>query len=88
MAAGRPVVGSTVGAMPELLAGAGAVVDPGDAGQLAEALIGYLSDPERARHDGAAGRARYLRSHSPAIAVQRLAAFYRTGARAKARARS
>jgi glycosyltransferase involved in cell wall biosynthesis len=88
MAAGRPVVGSTVGAMPELLAGAGAVVDPGDAGQLAEALIGYLRDPERARHDGAAGRARYLRSHSPAIAVQRLAAFYRTGARAKARARS
>ncbi len=79
MAAGRPVVGSTVGAMPRLLAGAGAVVDPGDAGQLADALIGYLRDPDRARHDGAAGRARYLQSHSPAVALQRLAAFYRTG---------
>jgi glycosyltransferase involved in cell wall biosynthesis len=80
MAAGRPVVGSTVGAMPRLLAGAGAVVDPGDAAQLADALSGYLRDPQRARHDGAAGRARYLRSHSPAVALQRLADFYRTGA--------
>nr|WP_296065466.1 glycosyltransferase family 4 protein [uncultured Actinoplanes sp.] len=80
MAAGRPVVGSTVGAMPRLLAGAGAVVEPGDADRLADALIGYLRDPERAGHDGAAGRARYLRSHSPGVALERLAAFYRTGA--------
>lgn len=81
MAAARPVVGSTVGAMPHLLAGVGTVVDPGDAGRLADALIGYLRDPERARRDGAAGRAEYLRSHSPEVAMQRLAAFYRTGKR-------
>jgi glycosyltransferase involved in cell wall biosynthesis len=65
--------------MPRLLAGAGAVVDPGDADQLADALIGYLRDRDRARHDGAAGRARYLESHSPAVALQGLAAFYRSG---------
>jgi glycosyltransferase involved in cell wall biosynthesis len=81
MAAARPVVGSTVGAMPHLLAGVGTVVDPGDAGRLADALIGYLRDPERARRDGAAGRAAYLRSHSPEVSMQRLAAFYRTGVR-------
>ncbi|WP_127501035.1 glycosyltransferase family 4 protein [Actinoplanes solisilvae] len=81
MAAARPVVGSTVGAMPHLLAGVGTVVDPGDAERLADALIAYLCDPERARRDGAAGRAEYLRSHSPEVTMQRLAAFYRTGAR-------
>lgn len=85
MAAGRPVVGSAVGAMPRLLAGAGAVVEPGDAGQLADALIGYLRDPQRARLDGAAGRIQYLRSHSPSVALRRLADFYRTGAPGEAR---
>jgi glycosyltransferase involved in cell wall biosynthesis len=76
MAAGRPVVGTAVGAMPGMLAGAGVVVTPGDATTLADALIGYLRDPARAEHDGAAGRAHYLRTHSGAATLDRVAAFY------------
>jgi glycosyltransferase involved in cell wall biosynthesis len=76
MAAGRPVVGTTVGAMPEMLAGAGLVVEPEDAGQLAAALTGYLCDPGRADHDGTAGRERYLLLHSPATTLRLLAHFY------------
>ena len=79
MAAARPVVGSAVGAMPEMLTGAGLVVVPGDAGQLADALVGYLGDPARADRDGAAGRARYLRQHSPEATLRRRAAFYGVG---------
>jgi glycosyltransferase involved in cell wall biosynthesis len=76
MAAGRPVVGTTVGAMPEMLAGAGLVVAPGDAGLLADALVAYLRDSDRADRDGAAGRVRYVGRHSPATALRRLTAFY------------
>lgn len=76
MAAGRPVVGTTVGAMPQMLRGAGLVVQPGAADRLAEALVAYLSDRDRADRDGAVGRARYLRGHSPETTVQDLAAFY------------
>lgn len=77
MAAGRPVVGTTVGAMPDMLAGAGRVVPPGDADQLAGALTAYLGDPVRADREGAAGRARYRQSHSAEATLDRLADFYR-----------
>ncbi|GAA0816576.1 hypothetical protein Sya03_42670 [Spirilliplanes yamanashiensis] len=76
MAAGRPVVGTAVGAMPGMLAGAGRVVQPGDAAALAAALVAYLADPAAAGRDGAAGRERYLRDHSPAAAAHHLGVFY------------
>jgi glycosyltransferase involved in cell wall biosynthesis len=49
LALGRPIVASRVGGFAEVVEahGAGAVVPPGDADALAEALIAMLRDPER-----------------------------------------
>jgi glycogen(starch) synthase len=58
MASGRPVVCSSSTGTAELVAGssAGAVVPPGDAPRLAQALLPYVLDPAYARDAGAAGR--------------------------------
>ncbi len=63
MAAGRPVVASSVGGIPDLIEDGvtGLLVPPGDAGALAEALAGLLLDPEKAETLGRAGRARWER---------------------------
>ena len=58
MAAGLPVVSTGVGAIPELLDGAGVIVPPGDAGRLAAELGRLGSDPELRRRLGEAGRRR------------------------------
>jgi glycosyltransferase involved in cell wall biosynthesis len=44
MASGVPVIGSTCGAIPEVIGDAGLVVPEGDAGALADALRRMLSD--------------------------------------------
>jgi glycogen(starch) synthase len=58
MACGRPLVCSSRTGVAELVAGSGAgtVVPPGSADQLARALLPYLLDPEVARATGARGR--------------------------------
>jgi glycosyltransferase involved in cell wall biosynthesis len=60
MSAGIPVIASSRGSLPEVLGGAGALIDPGDAGALAQAL-------ERAIRDDAwslqAARAGLERAH-------------------------
>jgi glycosyltransferase involved in cell wall biosynthesis len=49
MSAGRPVIATAVGCVPELLSGGGGVlVPPGDVGALAEAMSGLAGAPERA----------------------------------------
>jgi glycosyltransferase involved in cell wall biosynthesis len=60
MAAGLPVVASDVGGVSELVLDGetGILVRPGDPDRLAEALGGLLSDPDRRRLLGEAGRAR------------------------------
>jgi glycosyltransferase involved in cell wall biosynthesis len=71
MAAGLPVAGSRVGALPELLE-EGAMAPPGDARALAEAIERVRGDPlagERAR-----ARARVL--CSPELVARRLAKIY------------
>lgn len=64
MSAGLPVVGTTVGDIPAVIAlyGAGVVVPPRDAGALAAALTDVMSDPDRYRAmcDAAARTARDL----------------------------
>jgi len=56
---GRAVVGSRVGGIPDLVTDGetGLLVEPGEAGRLADALVRLLSDRELAERMGAAARA-------------------------------
>ncbi len=58
MAAGRPVVATSVGVVPELVrdGGSGLLVPPRDAAALGSALSSLLTDPARARRMGEEGR--------------------------------
>jgi glycosyltransferase involved in cell wall biosynthesis len=78
MAAGRAVVASSTGGIPEVVAEGetGLLVPPGDAQALAGAVISLLHNPERRRRMGAAGRQRALASFSLARAVSCLEALY------------
>lgn len=58
MAAGRPVVGTALPGIVEVIEGCGSLVNPPDAEQLAAALKPYLQDPQLAARTGAKGRAR------------------------------
>lgn len=60
MAAGRAVVASRVGGIPEIVqdGSTGTLVPPGDAGALARAVVDLLRDPARAAALGRAGRKR------------------------------
>jgi glycosyltransferase involved in cell wall biosynthesis len=58
MAAGRPVVSTAVGGVPDIVAaGASGLLSPsGDAAGLAQAIVALLRDPDRRRAMGLAGR--------------------------------
>lgn len=66
MAAGRPVVATEVGVVPELVAGGttGVLVPPGDADALARGILAVLADPETAARMGRAGRERAVETFS------------------------
>ncbi len=66
MAAGRPVVATEVGVVPELVAGGttGVLVPPGDADALARGILAVLSNPETAARMGRAGRERAVETFS------------------------
>jgi glycosyltransferase involved in cell wall biosynthesis len=71
MACGLPVIGSTSGFIPELIAatGGGVVVPEGNIEALAEAILGMAGDDVRRRQLGLAGRAGVEAHYSiPAIA--------------------
>jgi len=55
--AGRPLVATAVGGLPELVDGAAALVPPGDAAALAAAVTALLDDPARAAASAARGQA-------------------------------
>ncbi|HWT22764.1 MAG TPA: glycosyltransferase family 1 protein, partial [Solirubrobacteraceae bacterium] len=59
MACGTPVVATTAGSLPEVLADAAPLVDPDDHAGLAEAATRVLADPEPWRARGLAHAARY-----------------------------
>jgi glycosyltransferase involved in cell wall biosynthesis len=85
MAAGLPVIGSTAGAIPEVLGPAAvALVDPDSAGALATAVAGALADPPARNDARAAGigevRTRLSLEHS----VRRLRDVYANVAAARA----
>jgi glycosyltransferase involved in cell wall biosynthesis len=78
MAMAKPVVATNVGGLPESVAGGetGLIVPAGDADALAEALVALLSDRERARVMGEAGRQRALTTFDRGPIVDRIIALY------------
>jgi glycosyltransferase involved in cell wall biosynthesis len=78
MAAGLPVVATTVGGTPELVVDGetGRLAPPGSPGMLAVAIRELLADPVRARAMGEAGRRRVAESFSVARMVREHEALY------------
>jgi glycosyltransferase involved in cell wall biosynthesis len=78
MAAGVPVVGTTIGAVPDLIRDGveGRVVEPGDVEQLASALAELIGDPALRTRMAAAARRRAEEAHSLPRLSRRLADLY------------
>jgi len=66
MSAGKPVIGSRIGGIPELIDHErnGLLFEPGNSDQLADCLKRLMSDSESARRMGKAGREKTLRLYS------------------------
>jgi glycosyltransferase involved in cell wall biosynthesis len=78
MACGTPVIATTAGAFPEVIADGetGVLVQPGDARALADAIASLLSDPARRASLGAAGVRRIEEQFSWRVCAERTAALY------------
>jgi len=74
MAAGLPVVATTVGGIPECVSHGetGALVPPADSDALAEAIVAIVRDPALQRRFGKAARKRVLQSFSPESQTARM----------------
>jgi len=77
MASGVPVIGSTCGAIPEVIADAGLVFPEGDGKALADALRLLLSDLEMRRRFSQLGRARVEENYSWDHVASKTHALYR-----------
>ena len=78
MACGTPVVATTAGAFPEVIADGetGILVPPADARSLADAIAALLADPARRAAMGAAGTKRIEEQFSWRVCASRTAALY------------
>jgi glycosyltransferase involved in cell wall biosynthesis len=78
MAAGRPVIASAVGGVPEAVRDGvtGLLVPPSDPAALADAIRRLLADPALAQRMGAAGRVRAEQEFSYEAMVQRTTRIY------------
>jgi len=83
MAAGRPVVASDAGGLPEMVehGETGLVFPAGDVDALADCLQALLTDPARARAMGRRARERFLERFHLDQMVQRTRAIYDAVAR-------
>lgn len=68
MALGRPIVSTRVSMIPEILAGCGLLVDPGDVAALAQGIAHLVDRPEEAAALGARARERCVARYSFAAA--------------------
>ena len=88
MASGVPAVATRVGGVPEIATdGTVELVDPGDPAALAAAMRTLLDDPERARRQGAAARARVLEHYTAADNAEAIRALYAECIRRRAQRR-
>ena len=73
MAAGKPVVATAVGGIPEFVVPGetGLLVEAGNPAALADAIGSLLRDPERAKQMGIRGRARVLAAFQMSTVVRR-----------------
>lgn len=85
-AAGLPVVATAVGGVPAAAGDAAVLVDPGDAGAAARALLQLADDPELRAQLMEEGNAK-ARAHTLEDEVRRVAAFLREGLQPGRRAR-
>jgi glycosyltransferase involved in cell wall biosynthesis len=87
MACGTPVVATTAGAFPEVIAAGetGILVPPADARALADAIEALLADPARRASMGAAGVRRIERHFSWRACAERTASLYGEVIAARAR---
>ena len=74
----RPVIASSVGGLPEIVADGetGLVVPPADVDALAAAIVALAADLPRAAQLGAAGRVRALEQFTPERCVERIEELY------------
>ncbi len=79
MATGKPVIGTTVGVIPEVLQDgvSGYTVAPGGTGPLVEALEDFLDHPEMAREMGREARRLVEERYTRARLARRTESFYR-----------
>ncbi|MGW4422905.1 glycosyltransferase [Streptosporangium sp. NPDC004631] len=77
MAAGRPIVATSVGGTPELLDGRGVLIPASDPAALAEAVLRLLDDPELGAGLGAAARAWAAKNLDMTVMVEEHIALYR-----------
>jgi starch synthase len=79
----RPVVATTVGGVPEVVAHGrtGLLVPYGDSNALASAVTGILSDPERMARMGEEGRRLALERHTWPKVVDRILDAYKEALR-------
>lgn len=79
LAAGRPVVATSVGGTPDLLENGrfGALVPARDAGGVANAILGVLADPEGSGARALAGQAMVLKRYSVNRLLDDMATLYR-----------
>lgn len=77
MAAGVPVIGSSSGAIPEVIGDAGIVVPEGDAAALAEAIDRVVGDPALGSELSRRGRARVAEYYAWPVIARRMQALYR-----------
>lgn len=76
MAAGKPVIVTNVGGMPEIVGDAGLTVDARDVDALAEAMLKLLKDEELRRKLGEKARERIEKSFSAESVGERLVQIY------------
>jgi glycosyltransferase involved in cell wall biosynthesis len=79
MATGKPVIGTTVGVIPEVLQNGvcGYTVAPAETGPLVEALEDFLDHPEMAREMGRKGRRIVEERYTRALLARLTESFYR-----------